>query len=537
MQIFFCSRTHSQLAQVVNELKKTVYGKSVRVVSLASRQQYCINPSVRALKTNTLINERCLELKKGKSKSECCTAPAKKHCDQNGRTTGKSKINSCPFYAQAAIDNVKQAALYHANGVLDIEELIVEAKLEKGCPYYASRQAAKDAQVIMLPYQMLLHKKTRDQLDINISNSVIIIDEAHNLLDTIASIHSAEITLDQLQQSHRQLIAYKAKYLTRFSTKNLLRLNQLISIANRFVRFLTEPNSSKPSDGQTELSSQLILVHELLDAVNISVSNLFEVLAFCENTRLAQKVGGFAFHYVNDVSNVVIKKEEPKPKQTHSTYLKSLAEKQQASKSSTMTSAANTQSKEINVDNIPSLGSGSVLRILLAFLECLLVKSTDGRILITRHRTLHSKSVLKYLLLNPSGPFDELLRECRALIVAGGTMQPTIEFKAQLFSEFSARIEEHFFGHVVVADAVLPLVVAKGPRASPFLFNYNNRNNTEMVRLLLSYTKYSFYSFLSYSNIVNTKNANVAEWKRCSVQLNGQRIVWRLMAKLRLQIR
>lgn len=485
-QILFCSRTHSQLAQVVNELKKTVYGKSVRVVSLASRQQYCINESVRALKTNALINERCLELKKGKSKSKCCAAQEKQH-DQDGRAakksrTVKTKVESCPFYGQAAIDSVKQTALYHSNGVLDIEELIKEAKQEKGCPYYASRQAAKDAQVIMLPYQMLLHKKTRDQLDINISNSVIIIDEAHNLLDTIASIHSAEITLDQMQQSHRQLNAYKAKYLTRFSTKNLLRLNQLISIANRFVRFLAEPNASKSNDSRTEFTSQLIFLHELLDEVNISVSNLFEVLTFCENTRLAQKVGGFALRYANDAS-VAIKKEEPKAKQTPSTYLKRLAEKQQmqSSKSAPIPAAVNTPTKEMAAENAPVLGSASVLRILLAFLECLLEKSTDGRILITRHRTLQSKSVLKYLLLNPSGPFDELLRECRALIVAGGTMQPTVEFKTQLFGEFSTRIEEHFFGHVVAAEAVLPMVVAKGPRASPFLFNFNNRNNSDMV--------------------------------------------------------
>lgn len=454
----------------------------MRIVSLASRQQYCINASVRALKTNALINERCLELKKGKSKSNCCVAQ-EKQCDQDGRATKKSKtiktkVESCPFYGQAAIDGVKQTALYHANGVLDIEELIEEAKQEKGCPYYASRQAAKDAEVIMLPYQMLLHKKTRDQLDIDISNSVIIIDEAHNLLDTIASIHSAEITLNQMQQTHRQLVAYKAKYLTRFSTKNLLRLNQLISIANRFVRFLLEADSFKSNDSQTEFTSTMIFVHELLDEVNISASNLYDVLMFCENTRLAQKVAGFAIRYSNEVT-VAVKKEKPRP--TAGSYLKSLVEKQQELRSPSMPKKAITPPKEIITENGPSLGSASVLRILLAFLECLLERSTDGRILITRHRALQSKSALKYLLLNPSGPIEALLRECRALIVAGGTMQPTAEFKTQLFGEFSARIEEHFFGHVVASDAVLPMAVTKGPRGSSFLFNFNNRNNTDMV--------------------------------------------------------
>lgn len=70
----------------------------------------------------------------------------------------------------------------------------------------------------MLPYQMLLHRKTRDQLDISIKDSVIIIDEAHNWLDAISSIHSTEISVDQLQRVHQQLIAYKIKYMNRLST-------------------------------------------------------------------------------------------------------------------------------------------------------------------------------------------------------------------------------------------------------------------------------------------------------------------------------
>lgn len=148
-QIFFCSRTHSQLSQVVNELKKTVYGNAIRIIQLASRQQFCINPTVRALNSNALINERCLELKKGKSKSNCCQST---QTDRDGRPTKKSRIKatgekSCPFYTQAAIQEVANAAIYNTESIMDIEDLIDVAKVEKGCPYYAARMAAKDAQV------------------------------------------------------------------------------------------------------------------------------------------------------------------------------------------------------------------------------------------------------------------------------------------------------------------------------------------------------------------------------------------------------
>lgn len=137
---------------MVNELKKTVYGNAIRIIQLASRQQLCINPEVRALKSNAMINERCLEMKKRKSKQTCCQST---QMDQEGRATKKSKIvksksTSCPFYAQATIENVSRTALYNTESIMDIEDLVQMAKIEKGCPYYAARAAAKDAQVLRI---------------------------------------------------------------------------------------------------------------------------------------------------------------------------------------------------------------------------------------------------------------------------------------------------------------------------------------------------------------------------------------------------
>lgn len=35
-----------------------------------------------------------------------------------------------------------------------------------------------------------------------------------------------------------------------------------------------------------------------------------------------------------------------------------------------------------------------------------------------------SQSSLKFLLLNPAVPFAQVVKECRAVVIAGGTMQP-----------------------------------------------------------------------------------------------------------------
>jgi chromosome transmission fidelity protein 1 len=70
IQIFYTSRTHSQLSQFLHEVLKTPYKDMVSVIPLGSRQTYCLNKSVMRLQWQNLINDRCLELQKNKKKCE-----------------------------------------------------------------------------------------------------------------------------------------------------------------------------------------------------------------------------------------------------------------------------------------------------------------------------------------------------------------------------------------------------------------------------------------------------------------------------------
>lgn len=56
------------------------------------------------------------------------------------------------------------------------------------------------SQVVVLPYQMLLHTATRQAAGIRLQGQVVIIDEAHNLIDTITGIHSTEVSGSQVGQ-------------------------------------------------------------------------------------------------------------------------------------------------------------------------------------------------------------------------------------------------------------------------------------------------------------------------------------------------
>ncbi|EGV91476.1 ATP-dependent DNA helicase DDX11 [Cricetulus griseus] len=58
-----------------------------------------------------------------------------------------------------------------------------------------------------------------------------------------------------------------------------------------------------------------------------------------------------------------------------------------------------------------------------AFLAALTTANQDGRVILSRQGSV-GESSLKFLLLNPAVHFAQVVRECRAVVIAGGTMQP-----------------------------------------------------------------------------------------------------------------
>jgi Rad3-related DNA helicase len=53
------------------------------------------------------------------------------------------------------------------------------------CPYYLSRVLAKHAELTFAPYNYVLDPFIRKSLDIDLSGTVVVLDEAHNVEDTL----------------------------------------------------------------------------------------------------------------------------------------------------------------------------------------------------------------------------------------------------------------------------------------------------------------------------------------------------------------
>lgn len=83
-------------------------------------------------------------------------------------------------------------------GALDIEDLVSLGRSIGTCPYYGSRSILPEADLVVLPYQSLLSKSSRESLGLNLKNNIVIIDEAHNLADSLISMYDSKITLMQV---------------------------------------------------------------------------------------------------------------------------------------------------------------------------------------------------------------------------------------------------------------------------------------------------------------------------------------------------
>ena len=68
---------------------------------------------------------------------------------------------------------------------MDIEDIVKSGNWICACPYFSIWNSIYDSDIIAVPYQSLLHKSTRESLDIQLANRIIIFDEAHNVMESI----------------------------------------------------------------------------------------------------------------------------------------------------------------------------------------------------------------------------------------------------------------------------------------------------------------------------------------------------------------
>uniref|UniRef100_A0A3B3VJ91 ATP-dependent DNA helicase DDX11 n=1 Tax=Poecilia latipinna TaxID=48699 RepID=A0A3B3VJ91_9TELE len=449
-KIYYCSRTHSQLAQFVHEVQKSPFGTTISLVTLGSRQNLCVNEEVRRLGSIQHINDRCMEMQKNKHGEK------KQHHEDGAKRKRGPPKTVCPYNKALALQQMRDEVL---GTVQDIEQLLKLGKETKACPYYSTRLAVPPAQLVVLPYQMVLHEATRRAAGVQLKGQVVIIDEGHNLSDTLSCIHSAELSGAQLCRAQSQLTQYADRYKNRLKAKNLMYIKQILFVIEGLIRVLGGECKvgQNPQSQTTQAGTEMYTINNFLFKAQIDNINLFKVLQrYFEKSMISRKLGGFVEKY----AVLLIFHHTP------CTLLRAVpsADQQGASEADKVLSASPMMQVE-------------------GFFLALTNSNTDGRVVLQKQGTL-SESSVKFLLLNPAVHFAQVLKECRAVIIAGGTMQPVSDFKRELL--FSAgvkeeRITEFSCGHVIPPENILPLVLCAGPSGQELDFTFQNRDSPQMM--------------------------------------------------------
>lgn len=414
-KIIYCSRTHSQLTQFVQELQRVSPpsglvsnvedeendpqpSEAVKHLPLGSRKNLCINEKVARLSSTAAINERCLELQKTGTAAEkkCSYLPTREN--------------------QSAVDSFKDRAIASIRDIEDIAKLGRDLHI---CPYYASRPAIAPSEVLTLPYPLLLQKSAREALGISIKDNIVIIDEAHNLIDAIADTLSVSLTLNELQTATQQVTAYVQRFKNRLKGKNRVYITQLIRLLNSICDCLQHTTTSMKQQDVSVTGMQLMA------GKGVDQIKPHKLLQYLHESKLAHKVEGYTDAQAN----------ENKHK--------------------------------------------GILMQLQSFLAALMNPTTEGRFFVSRH---DAGVVVKYTLLDPKEHFRGIVEGARAVILAGGTMSPMSDYADYLFSYLPTQNLQTFsFGHVIPRENMYATAVAQGPSGREFDFTFEQRSKDSTV--------------------------------------------------------
>ncbi|TKY84777.1 hypothetical protein EX895_005857 [Sporisorium graminicola] len=464
-RVIYASRTHSQLSQFVAELQKTSFGQvdildpeklPIRTIGLGSRKQMCINEEVQRIGRNRgseAMNERCLELMKGKK--------------------GKTKCSSLPPFdeiGRAQVLEFRDAAMAEVG---DIEDLVQLGKQTKTCPYFAARSSAKQAELVTLPYNLLLQKDARNALGISLEGCILLIDEAHNLIDTILSTHSVTVDSRQIAQASKQIDTYLDRFALQLKGTNEQNLRKVRKLLSSMSTYFSNQAAKRKANMEVVMSAA-DLVRGLTG--NLDQINLLTLETWLKETQIARKISGYADKH---------KKE---------TVERSTATEQQRNRTQNRSKGRLPSQRMVtngSADAAPSTTSQSAISSMHAiesFILSLANRSEDGRVVLSSATDSSTGETIvraKYQLLNPSHVFKSLVDEARSVILAGGTMEPMSDFRQQLLPFVPPdRLVTFSCGHVIPPSNLMVSVLSASPKGLPFEFKFDTRDNTDLINEL-----------------------------------------------------
>ncbi|GAQ79169.1 Helicase [Klebsormidium nitens] len=398
-KIYYATRTHSQVSQVVRELSKTGYRTPMAI--LAARKHYCTHKTISKRKD---INEECKNLL----------------LEPNGCSYNRnmSKVKTHPSLQHGAV-----------NEIHDIEDLVKIGKQVKGCSYFASRALAAEASIVFCPYNYIIDPVIRKAMEMDIKNSIIILDEAHNIEDVAREAASTTVdlvALDEVRLELQKMVHEEGQMET---------YQPLIDMTEGIISWIEEKSQGLKKDGQERFYNSWFGDRLLVELEGAGVQpQSLSILLSCFQ-KVSQQAG------------------EAKPGELH-----------------------------VNGQALATLeGLFTSLRFLLSnearrlndFCMVLqkLVKRGEGI------RGTVWTTELSLWCLNPAVAFEEVAAAARSIVLTSGTLSPMDSFEKELGCKFSVTMEG---SHVIDMDRqIWGGAIGVGPNDAVLNASYRSADGAE----------------------------------------------------------
>lgn len=466
-RIFYASRTHAQIAQVVGELKKCKYRP--RMVVLASRNEYCSHPVVRS---QARKNEKCRALVLDNACSLCNRA-------MSVASTVRRKSPPEP---------------------MDIEDLNAVSSTVQGCSYYATTELYKSAELILCPYNYLIDPIVREARGIDVTGDIVIFDEAHNIEDHAREAASFSSDLSNLHATKDDLSEFILIERSRLSNKEIVESNKDIVASYQNVLDLligiclladsvVEQGYLKPREDIEVATFEGQDMLRLFEGYNIDL----EKVASCQN----------AIRTINesrDALNEILQERDPEDREGLDSYRRrpKFAPKRRRRRLGTQSSEADEQTcfsggEDENLDSADESGTAStrsrdheenslagisLAESLVSSLNFCLRHPESFVLAIKRSsNSWVSRVELNLWCLNAAIPFHAISSSARSVIVTSGTLAPANSFSGELGMRFDVAKS---LPHVVnVRSQVFASIVASGPNDVKFDATYRGASSFE----------------------------------------------------------
>ncbi|MBN1175395.1 ATP-dependent DNA helicase [Candidatus Woesearchaeota archaeon] len=183
--VFFLTPRNTQHRIAIQTLKEISSKQNIKIkgTDIVGKKWMCIQPGVSILATNE-FNEYCRAMREDKK------------CEYFENLKNGEALSADSQVAMSELDNLSPVT---------VEEIVEIGGNHKVCPYEIAMLLAAKSNVIITDYYYLFHPKIRENFlkknDINLHDSIIIIDEGHNLPSRIKDLASEKISMGILKRA------------------------------------------------------------------------------------------------------------------------------------------------------------------------------------------------------------------------------------------------------------------------------------------------------------------------------------------------